>query len=301
MTKKCKNNSNNTKLDLLLVNSGKIRDIYRLNDENYLIVASDKISAFDYVLPTLIPNKGKILNKLSIFWFDFTKDLISNHLINGNFNTFPVNLKSYEYLKDRSMIVKKVKKINFECIVRGYLAGSGWKEYIKSQTVCGIKLIKNLKESDKLPEPIFTPSSKEENGKHDTNVTFYELANEIGTETANNLRDISLKLYNKVNNYSISKGIILADTKLEFGFLNDNLVLIDEAFTPDSSRFWEISKYKHNNSQDSLDKQYVRDYLENKVKWNKILPAPNLPKYVINETILKYIEVYEKLTGEKFK
>ncbi|MDR2396192.1 MAG: phosphoribosylaminoimidazolesuccinocarboxamide synthase [Endomicrobium sp.] len=286
---------NKEDIEFPLVHKGKVRNVYDLG-QSYLIVATDRISAFDHIIPTLIPNKGKILHKLSMFWFDFVKDIIPNHIITGDFDSFPSTLKKYEYLKDRSMIVKKAKRVDIECIVRGYLAGSGWKEYKESQTVCGIKLPKGLKESSKISEPIFTPSSKEEGGKHDENISFEETVKRVGIKTAENLKNISLSLYKRVNEYAISKGIILADTKLEFGFYNDKLLLIDEIFTPDSSRFWEIGVYKEGQPQDSLDKQYVRDYLEN-IKWDKTSPAPMLPKDVVDKTLAKYINAYEKLTG----
>jgi len=286
------------KIDLPLYHRGKVRDVYDLGD-NLLLVASDRISAFDYVLPNGIPEKGKVLNRLSLFWFELTKDIIPNHIVEADFEKYPSKLKKYEYLKGRSVIVKKTKRIDIECIVRGYLAGSGWKEYQKSGTVCGIKLPEGLKESSKLPEPIFTPSTKEEGGKHDINISFEECAKLIGQELASKIRGLTIALYKKVNGYAESKGIILADTKLEFGILNNKIILIDEIFTPDSSRFWEKSKYKEGASQDSLDKQYVRDYLES-IKWNKQPPVPALPDEVVKNTRAKYIEAYEKLTGKKF-
>ncbi|AKL98022.1 phosphoribosylaminoimidazolesuccinocarboxamide synthase [Endomicrobium proavitum] len=285
-------------INLPLVHKGKVRNVYDFNG-NYLIVASDRISAFDWVIPTLIPNKGKVLHKLSMFWFDFVKDIVPNHIITGNFEEFPAELKKYEYLRDRSMIVKKANRVDIECIIRGYLAGSGWKEYQKSKTVCGIKLPDGLQESSKLPQPIFTPSSKEENGKHDENISFEETVKRTGKDTAEKLQELSISLYKKVADYALTKGIILADTKLEFGFYDGHLILIDEIFTPDSSRFWEVEKYAQGVSQDSLDKQYVRDYLE-KIKWDKSSPAPELPKDIVEKTLEKYTDAYEKLTGRKF-
>jgi phosphoribosylaminoimidazole-succinocarboxamide synthase len=285
-------------INLPLIHKGKVRNIYDLG-QSYLIVASDRISAFDHVLPTLITNKGKVLHKLSMFWFDFVQGVVPNHIITGDFNTFPTGLKKYEYLRDRSMVVKKAKRVDIECIVRGYLAGSWWKEYQKLQTVCGIKLPEGLKESSKLPESIFTPSSKEEGGKHDENISFEETVKIIGKDTAERLKKISIELYKKVSTYALSKGIILADTKLEFGFYDNNLILIDEIFTPDSSRFWEVSKYEEGKPQDSLDKQYIRDYLES-INWDKSSPAPVLPKDVVEKTMEKYVGAYEKLTGEIF-
>jgi len=283
-------------VNLPLIHKGKVRDVYDLG-QSYLIVASDRISAFDYVIPTMIPNKGKILHKLSMFWFDFVQGIVPNHIITGDFESFPTMLKQYEHLRDRSMIVKKANRVNIECIVRGYLAGSGWKEYKKYQTVCGIELPRGLKESSKLPEPIFTPSSKEEGGKHDENISFEETIKRVGKDVAKSLRKISLDLYEKISDYSFSKGIIVADTKLEFGFYDNQLILIDEIFTPDSSRFWEIDKYEEGKSQDSLDKQYVRDYLEH-INWDKSSPAPELPGNVVEKTMKKYVSAYEKLTGE---
>ncbi|MDR1259917.1 MAG: phosphoribosylaminoimidazolesuccinocarboxamide synthase [Endomicrobium sp.] len=294
---KIKTNNQKNNIDLPLIYSGKIRDVYDLG-QNYLIVASDRISVFDHVIPTIIPNKGKILHKLSMFWFDFVQNIMPNHIITGDFNTFPTMLKKYEYLRDRSMIVKKANRINIECIVRGYLTGSGWQEYKKFQTVCGVKLPVGLKESSKLSKAIFTPSIKK-NKKHDENISFQKMLKKVEQTTAENLRKYSITLYEKVKEYSASRKIILADTKLEFGFYDDQLILIDEIFTPDSSRFWEIDKYEEGKFQDGLDKQYVRDYLEY-IKWNKLLPIPYLPKDVVEKTIKKYISVYEKLTGKIF-
>ncbi len=285
-------------INLPLVHKGKVRNVYDLG-QSYLIVASDRISAFDYVIPTIIPDKGRVLHKLSMFWFDFIQGVVPNHIITGNFESFLPSIKQYEYLRDRSMIVKKAKRVDIECIVRGYLAGSGWKEYQRSQTVCGIKLPGGLKESSKLPEAVFTPSSKEEGGKHDENISFEEMVKRVGKDTAESLLRISLELYKRVSEDSFSKGIILADTKLEFGFYDNQLILIDEIFTPDSSRFWEIDKYEEGKPQDSLDKQYVRDYLE-RIKWDKSSPAPELPKDVVEKTMEKYISLYEKLIGVGF-
>ncbi len=282
-----------------LLHSGKVRDVYEYQNDKLFIVATDRISAFDYVLSPLVTDKGKILHKISMFWFDFVQNVIPNHIITGNFDEFPEELKKFEFLKDRSMIVKKAKRIDIECIVRGYLAGSGWKEYQKSQTVCGIKLPAGLKESEKLPEPIFTPSTKADDGEHDQNISFEETVKLIGEDLAAQISEISISLYKKVSEYCLSKGIILADTKLEFGIYDGKLILIDEIFTPDSSRFWEKDKYTVGKSQDSLDKQFVRDYLE-KIKWNKQPPVPVLPEDVVNKTREKYIEAYEKITGRKF-
>ncbi|MDR3330703.1 MAG: phosphoribosylaminoimidazolesuccinocarboxamide synthase [Endomicrobium sp.] len=285
-------------INLPLVYKGKVRDVYDLN-QSYLIVASDRISAFDYIIPTLIPNKGKILHKISMFWFDVVQGIFPNHIITGDFDNFPTCLRQYKYLRDRSMIVKKANRVDIECIVRGYLAGSGWKEYKESQTICGVKLPYGLEESSKLPEPVFTPSSKESDGKHDKNISFEETVQRVGQKTAENLRRVSIELYKKISEYSLSREIILADTKLEFGFYDNQLILIDEIFTPDSSRFWELNKYEIGKQQDSLDKQYIRNYLEN-LRWNKSSSAPELPKDVVEKTVKKYIDIYEKLTGRKF-
>jgi len=292
---------NNTieNIELPLLHRGKVREVYDLN-EQLLIVASDRISAFDYVLPNIIPDKGRILHKLSMFWFDMFQGSLPNHLITGDFEQFPTILKRYPYLKDRSMIVKKAQRIDIECIVRGYLSGSGWKEYQKLGTACGIKLPSGLKESSKLPEPIFTPSSKEDGGKHDENITFEETVNRIGIELAAKIKELSLMVYTNAAAYALSRGVIIADTKFEFGLNDGKVILIDEVLTPDSSRFWEKDKYGEGKSQDSLDKQFVRDYLED-IKWNKQPPVPELPAEVIEGTRAKYIEAYEKITGKKFQ
>ena len=282
-----------------LLHSGKVRDVYQYQDDKLLIVATDRISAFDYILSPLVKDKGKILHKISMFWFDFVQNIIPTHIITGNFDDFPKELKQYEYLRDRAMIVKKAKRLDIECIVRGYLAGSGWKEYQKSQTVCGVKLPQGLQQSQQLPEPIFTPSTKAADGEHDENISFERTAEIVGESLAAQISEISIKLYKKVSQYCKTKGIILADTKLEFGIYNGKLILIDEIFTPDSSRFWEKDKYEVGKSQDSLDKQFVRDYLE-QIKWNKQPPVPVLPEDIIEKTKAKYIEAYEKITGKKF-
>jgi phosphoribosylaminoimidazole-succinocarboxamide synthase len=284
------------KIDFPLFHRGKVRDVYDL-DQQLLMVASDRISAFDYVLPTIVPDKGKVLHKISLFWFDYTQGIVPNHVITGDFEKFPSALKKYPCLKDRSMLVKKTNRLDVECIVRGYLAGSGWKEYAENGTVCGIILPKGLKESSKLPQPVFTPSSKEEGGKHDENIPFEEMARRLGQQLAEDIREISLKLYIKASVYAESKGMILADTKFEFGLQDGKIILIDEIFTPDSSRFWEAEKYRPGRSQDSLDKQYVRDYLES-IRWNKQPPVPSLPDEVVKKTREKYVEAYKKLTGK---
>jgi phosphoribosylaminoimidazole-succinocarboxamide synthase len=284
------------RIDFPLFHKGKVRDVYDLGQQ-LLLVASDRISAFDFVLPTAVPDKGKILNQLSLFWFDYVQGIVPNHLITGDFDKFPAKLKSYPYLRGRTMLVKKTKRLDVECIVRGYLAGSGWKEYQKSRSVCGISLPEGLKESSKLPAPIFTPTSKEEGGKHDENITFEEMGKRVGADLAAKVRDVSIAVYKKAADYAETRGIILADTKFEFGVLDGKLILIDEILTPDSSRFWEKSKYAEGRAQDSLDKQYVRDYLE-AIKWPKQPPVPSLPAEVVAKTREKYVEAFTKITGK---
>lgn len=286
------------KINRKLFHQGKVRNVYEVDDK-LLIVATDRISAFDFVLPTVITDKGKILNRLSLFWFDYLKDIAPNHILISDINKYPDDLKKIDFLRGRSVIVKKAKRVDIECIVRGYLAGSGWKEYQKSGSVCGQKLPAGLKESSKLPEPVFTPSSKEDGGKHDENISFEEMVSRVGSEVGRKLKDLSLKIYTKASQYAHAKGIIIADTKFEFGLADDQITIIDEVLTPDSSRFWESSKYQAGKSQDSLDKQFVRDYLES-IKWNKMPPVPALPQDVVSGTRAKYIEAYEKITGNKF-
>jgi phosphoribosylaminoimidazole-succinocarboxamide synthase len=286
-------------LPLPLFIRGKVRDVYDL-DDRLLMVASDRISAFDYVLQTPVPDKGKVLTQISAWWFKQLQDVVPNHLISADVNEFPTNLRVYEEsLAGRTMLVKKTEKVMIECVIRGYLAGSGWKEYQKTQSVCGVKLPAGLKESDRLPEPIFTPATKEEGGKHDENISFERMAEIVGTPLATKLRDVSLAIYNKAAKVSEERGLILCDTKFEFGQLNGQVILIDEVLTPDSSRYWEKSKYQPGKGQDSIDKQYVRDYLES-IKWNKQPPAPALPADVVAKTREKYIEAFERLTGKKF-
>ena len=277
--------------------SGKVREMYDLGD-SYLMIATDRISAFDRILPNPIPYKGIVLNKISLFWFDMMKKIIPNHILISDFKKFPANLKKFPELKGRAVIVKKAKTIPIECVARGYLSGSGWKEYQETQTVCGIKLPAGLKESGKLPEPIFTPATKEEDGAHDINISFEQAAEIVGRETAEFLREKTLEIYAKASAYAKKRGIIIADTKFEFGFLGKELIIIDEMLTPDSSRFWPLDKYKAGGPQPSFDKQYVRDYLIS-ICWNKEPPIPELPKEVIEGTSKKYIEAYEQLTGKK--
>lgn len=285
---------------LKLVKKGKVRDVYEIGN-GLLIVATDRISAFDVVLPTTIPYKGEILNQLSLFWFDMFKDVVENHIITSDVNEYPAIPEEYkDALKYRSVYVKKAEPILVECIVRGYISGSGWKEYRKSGTVCGIKLEENLNESDKLSEPIFTPSTKAEQGAHDENISFEKMKDIVGSEVANTLKELSIKLYQAASDYAYSKGIIIADTKLEFGLYNGKVILIDEIFTPDSSRFWPLESYTPGTSQVSLDKQYIRDYLL-EIDWQKMDKLPELPYDVVKKTFHKYKKAYEVLTARKFR
>lgn len=280
--------------DIRLFKRGKVRDVYDMGDK-LLIISTDRLSCFDVILPTPIPDKGKLLTRLSIFWFNFTKNIIPNHLISADINDFPRELDKYKQIIDeRSMLVKKTKPIPIECVVRGYISGSGWKEYKENQSICGVSLPKGLRESDKLPEPIFTPATKEDIG-HDINVTLEYSENHLGKETALRLKDISLTLYKKTSLYADSKGIIIADTKFEFGFYNGDIILIDEVLTPDSSRFWPKDGYAPGGPQTSFDKQFVRDYLE-RSGWDKTPPAPKLPYEIIQKTAKKYLEAYQRLT-----
>jgi phosphoribosylaminoimidazole-succinocarboxamide synthase len=272
--------------DINFLKRGKVRDVYDLNDK-LLIVSTDRISCFDVVLPTCIPHKGEVLTKLSLFWFEFTKDIVPNHLITAEVNDYPDELSKYkDILKGRSMLVKKARPIPVECIVRGYLSGSGWKEYQQSQSICGIKLPLGLRESDKLPEPIFTPSTKEDVG-HDVNVSQDYVEQELGKEITVQLKELSLALYSKASEFAESKGIIIADTKFEFGLYKSKVILIDEVLTPDSSRFWPKDRYRPGQAQPSFDKQFVRDYLET-LDWNKTAPGPELPKEIVEQTSSKY-------------
>ncbi|MBW2101026.1 MAG: phosphoribosylaminoimidazolesuccinocarboxamide synthase [Deltaproteobacteria bacterium] len=274
---------------------GKVRDIYDLGD-TLLMVATDRISAFDVVMPDPIPEKGKILTQISLFWFEVMKPLIENHLISSHVDDYPAGCKPYaEILKDRSMLVKKTKPLPVECVVRGYISGSGWKSYQKSKSICGINLPGGLKESDKLDEPIFTPSTKEEVGLHDINIDFDETVKRIGRPLAEKARDLSLAIYKKGADLAITRGIIIADTKFEFGLIEDKLILIDELLTPDSSRFWPKKSYCSGGPQKSFDKQYLRDYLVS-INWNKKAPAPSLPPEVIVNTGNKYMEALKVLT-----
>ncbi len=275
--------------------SGKVREIFDLGDA-FLLVATDRISAFDCIMPNGIPRKGEVLTQLSHFWFERFASLIPNHLLAGANDPLPAALQPFAAtVARRSMIVKKAKPLAIECVVRGYLAGSGWKEYRKSQTVCGIKLPAGLQESSELPEPIFTPSTKAESG-HDENISFEEAAKVTGPEIAEQARAASLKIYSEARAYARQRGIIIADTKFEFGMFEGKLILIDEVLTPDSSRFWPADQYQPGRSQPSYDKQFVRDYLET-LDWDKTPPAPALPADVVAKTQAKYFEAYEKITG----
>jgi phosphoribosylaminoimidazole-succinocarboxamide synthase len=282
--------------ELKLHASGKVRDVYLLDQERLLFVATDRISAFDYVLATGIPHKGCVLTQISLFWFDFLRDLVPNHLIVADVHQYPAALQKYAgQIQGRSMIVTRADMFPIECVVRGYLSGSAWKEYKATGRVCGIELPRNLQESDRLPEPIFTPSTKATTG-HDENIPFAEMARLVGSDLSRELRDISLAVYGKASEYARQKGIIIADTKFEFGRTAQGITLADEVLTPDSSRFWPADKYKPGRAQDSFDKQYVRDYLE-EIRWDKKPPAPALPAEVASRTSAKYVEAYHLLTG----
>jgi len=284
--------------ELELHASGKVRDVYRLDNEHLLFVATDRISAFDYVLATGIPHKGRVLTQISLFWFDFLRDLVPNHLVTADVTRYPATVRSYaDLLRGRSMMVIRAEMVPVECVVRGYISGSAWKEYKASGRVCGIDLPKGLKESDELPEPIFTPATKATTG-HDENIPSAEMTRLIGPELSRELRDISLKIYTKASEYARQKGIIIADTKFEFGRTAAGITLADEVLTPDSSRFWPAEKYQPGKAQESFDKQYVRDYLE-EIRWNKQPPAPALPLEVARKTSEKYVEAYHQLTGRE--
>jgi len=279
------------------IKSGKVREIFDLGDR-LLFVASDRISAFDCIMPNGIPHKGEVLTQISYLWFGQTQQFQPNHLISRAHDPLPVNLQPFvSALGGRSMIVKKVQPLAIECVVRGYLAGSGWKEYRQSQTVCGIKLPSGLKESSELPEPIFTPATKAETG-HDENISFEQAAGIVGKVIAERVRTASLNIYNFARDYARKRGIIIADTKFEFGLKDGELLLIDEVLTPDSSRFWPADQYQPGKGQPSFDKQFVRDYLET-LEWNKMPPAPALPDEVVARTEAKYLDAYGRLTGRK--
>src|SRR6267154_2967486 len=284
--------------DLQLHASGKVRDVYRLGDEQLLFIATDRISAFDYVLGTGIPHKGQVLTQISLFWFDFLSDIVPNHLITAEVERYPQAVRNYaDQLRGRSMLVQRAEMFPVECVVRGYISGSGWKEYKASGSVCGIKLPSGLRESDQLPEPIFTPATKATTG-HDENISFEHMTQLVQPEDARQLRDLSLEIYKKAADYARQKGIIIADTKFEFGRTAAGITLADEVLTPDSSRFWPANLYSPGMAQQSFDKQYVRDYLE-EIRWNKQPPAPALPPEVARKTSEKYVEAYRQLTGRE--
>lgn len=281
--------------DLELFASGKVRDVYQVGSDHLLFIATDRISAFDYVLATGIPHKGQVLTQISLFWFDFLKDLVPNHLVTADVNQYPTEVRKYaDQLRGRSMLVRRAEMFPVECVVRGYLSGSGWKEYNTSGSVCGIKLPSGLRESEKLPEPIFTPATKAVTG-HDENISFEHMSQLVDPEDARQLRDLSVAIYKNAADYARQKGIIIADTKFEFGRTAAGITLADEVLTPDSSRFWPADKYQPGMSQQSFDKQYVRDFLE-EIRWNKQPPAPALPTDVARKTSEKYVQAYRQLT-----
>ncbi len=283
--------------DIKLVKRGKVRDIYEIDDK-YLLVSSDRLSAFDVIMNEGIPKKGRVLTKISEFWFEYVNDQIENHIISTNVDEYPEVCHKYKGdLYGRSMLVKKAELIPLECIVRGYISGSGWKEYQKKGSICGIELPKGLVESEKLSEPIFTPSTKAEIGDHDENISEEQAIEIVGKETYEFLKSTTINIYKKASEFASKKGIILADTKMEFGYFNGKIILIDELLTPDSSRFWPIEDYEKGRAQMSYDKQYVRDYLLS-VNFNKQPPAPTLPDEVINNTSDKYVQALNKLTGK---
>lgn len=284
--------------DLKLAKKGKVRDVYDVG-EYYLIVSTDRLSAFDVIMGQGIPNKGKVLTKISEFWFNETKNIVRNHVLSTFVDEYPEECRKYrDVLEGRSMLVRKAKVIPIECIVRGYISGSGWNDYQKSGEISGIKLPSELKESEKLPEPIFTPSTKAEIGEHDENISFGQAEKIIDKETLKEVKKATLDVYNHASNYALKKGIIIADTKMEFGLIDDEVILVDELLTPDSSRFWPQDKYVPGETQQSYDKQFVRNYLLS-INFNKQPPPPHLPDEIIEKTGEKYLEVLYKLTGEK--
>jgi phosphoribosylaminoimidazole-succinocarboxamide synthase len=287
---------------LPLTARGKVRDIYSLSNDQLLFVATDRISAFDHVLGSGIPDKGKILTQLSLFWFDFLKDIVPNHLITANTPQFPSQLRPFfDQLDGRSMIVKRAEMFPVECVVRGYISGSGWKDYQQTGAICGIPLPSGLRESDRLPEPIFTPAAKINTGGHDENISYSTVEQSIGADHAKALKDLTMAIYGKAARHAASKGLILADTKFEFGLIRhengqSQIILADEVLTPDSSRYWPAATYNPGAPQPSFDKQYVRDYLES-IRWNKQAPAPSLPDEVVSQTREKYLEAFRLITG----
>lgn len=283
---------------LPLVHRGKVRDVYKVNDEQLLLVATDRISAFDCIMPTPIPHKGTVLTSLSTFWFARLQHLTEHHLITADFDEMPEIIRQNEELRGRSMLVKKTKVFPVECVVRGYLEGSGWKDYQATGEISGHRLPANLKQCEKLPEPIFTPATKAQTG-HDENISEIEFEKIIGREVAEKLKNVSLEIYRQASEYAASRGIILADTKFEFGVDQEkNILLIDEVLTPDSSRFWSVESYAPGKAQPSFDKQFVREYLET-LDWNKQPPAPALPTEIVEATTLRYLEAYRILTGKE--
>ncbi len=284
--------------DLHLHASGKVRDVYDIDEQRLLFVATDRISAFDYVLATGIPHKGRVLSQISLFWFDFLSDIVPNHVITADVKNYPPALEKYtDQLQGRSMLVQRAEMFPVECVVRGYLSGSAWKEYQATGKVCGIELPAGLKESDAFPEPIFTPATKAASG-HDENISFARMCEIVGTETSSHLRDLTLRIYKKAASYARQRSIIIADTKFEFGRTPKGITLADEVLTPDSSRFWPADKYEPGRSQESFDKQYVRDYLE-QIRWNKQPPAPALPAEIASRTSEKYLDAYFQITGRR--
>ena len=284
--------------DLKLRASGKVRDVYDAAPDQLLFVATDRISAFDYILATGIPQKGRVLTQISLFWFDYLADLVPNHLVTADVDRYPSAIRKYaDQLRGRSMLVHRAEMFPVECVVRGYISGSAWKEYKSTGKVCGIELPAGLKESDAFPEPIFTPATKATTG-HDENISYDQMCDIVGVETASHLRDLSLRVYKKAASYARTRGIIIADTKFEFGRTDRGITLADEVLTPDSSRFWPADKYAPGRAQDSYDKQYVRDYLE-QIHWNKQPPAPALPPEVALHTSEKYLDAYFQLTGHQ--
>ena len=286
--------------ELELHASGKVRDVYNLDGDHLLFVATDRISAFDYVLATGIPHKGRVLTQISLFWFDFLKDIVSNHFVTADVTRYPAAIRSHaDELRGRSMMVMRAEMFPVECVARGYLSGSGWKEYKATGKVCGIHLPSGLKESDQLPEPIFTPATKATTG-HDVNISFEEMCKLVDPELSRQLRDLTLRIYKQAADYARQRGIIIADTKFEFGQTAKGITLADEVLTPDSSRFWPADAYLPGKAQDSYDKQYVRDYLE-EISWNKQPPAPALPQEVALRTSEKYLGAYRQLTGRELE
>jgi phosphoribosylaminoimidazole-succinocarboxamide synthase len=283
-----------------LLGRGKVRDLYAV-DGALLLVATDRISAFDHVLATGIPGKGKILTQISLFWFELLGDLAANHLITADVGAFPASLRAYaDQLEGRSMLVKRAQMFPVECVARGYLAGSGWKEYRAEETVCGIRLPAGLLDGSRLPEAIFTPATKSQDGAHDENISFAETEVRVGVENAAELRRLTLALYQRAQAHAEERSLILADTKFEFGRTAEGIILADEVLTPDSSRFWERESWKPGGAQPSFDKQYVRDYLES-IHWNKQAPAPGLPEEVVERTQGKYLEAFRRLTGRSIQ